>query len=149
MDNKWLMPPPVKDIPYLELHDIDFTTPEHHSIVLTNASTASTSTAPGNSKTKVAPPPSHTEKQEFFHQIAQEEEKSPIILTVIESYSNSFILSSDHLPNLLQGLFKPAYLGSDFAELIELAESHLHDKITPDMVDHLVQLTCNQAKSRE
>ena len=95
------------------------------------------------------PPPSHTERQEFFRQIAQEEEKSPIILSVVEPYSNNLVLSSDHLPKLLQGLFKPSYLGSDFAELLKLAESHLHDKTTPEMVDHLAQLTHCQAKSRE
>ena len=150
-DNKWLMPSPVKDIPYLELRDIDFTTPKCHSQALTSthASTAGTSTSPGFAKTKGFPTPSDTEQQEFFRQIAQEKEKSPIVLSVTEPYSNHFVLSRDHLPKLLQGLFKPAYLGTDLAELLKLAESHLDDEATPEMVDHLAQLTHNQAKSRE
>ena len=80
-------------------------------------------------KPKMFPPPSHAEQQEFFRQIAQEEEKSPIVLSVIEPYSNHFVLSRDHLPKLLQGLFKPAYLGTDLAELLKLAESHLHMRL--------------------
>ena len=42
---------------------------------------------------------------------------------MIEPYSDNFILSSNHLPKLLQDLFEPLYLGSDLAELLELAES--------------------------
>ena len=49
---------------------------------------------------------------------------------------------------IFQSLFKLAYLESYLDELQKLAESHLHDEATPEMVDHLAQLTHNQAKSR-
>lgn len=49
--------------------------------------------------------PSHPEMQEFFRRIAQEQEKKPIVLPVTQPYSNNFVLSSDHLPKLLQGLY--------------------------------------------
>ena len=38
-ENKWLMPTPVKDIPYLELRNIDFTTPKRQSTCTTDTST--------------------------------------------------------------------------------------------------------------
>ena len=85
----------------------------------------------------------------LFCKIVQEQNKKPIILSVIQPYSNKFVHSIDHLPKLLQGLFLPAYLESDYTELLKFAESHLHDEVTPAMVDHLAQLTCKQSKSRE
>lgn len=66
-----------------------------------------------------------------------------------QPYSNNYVLSSDQLLKLLQGLYQPEYLESDYTELLKLAESHLHEEVTPAMVDHLAQLTCKQSKSRE
>ena len=142
-ENKWLIPTPVKDIPYLELRDIDFTAPKRGQ--LTHSSTDSP--APTNSR--VITSPSDIERQQFFVKIAHEKQKKPIILSVIPPYSDSFVRSSDHLPKLLQGLYQPAYLESDYTELLTLAENHLHDEVTPTMVDHLAQLTCKQSKSKE
>ena len=56
-ENKWLMPTPVKDIPYVELRDIDFTTP---NAVLTTSSSTNTLT---NDRVKIASP-SSTDKAE-------------------------------------------------------------------------------------
>lgn len=101
-ENKWLMLTPVKDIPFLELCDIDFTTPKRQSTALTCTTNTSVNTLTNNRVKSVSP--SHSERQEFFRKIAQEQEKRPIILSVIQPYSNNFILSSDHLPKLPQGL---------------------------------------------
>ena len=43
----------------------------------------------------------------------------------------------DHLPHALQNLFTNAYLEADFTHLATLAESYMHDDVTPAMVDHL------------
>ena len=64
-ENKWLMPTPVKDVPYLELRNIDFTTPKRQSTVLTNNSSNINVKTPTNNRGKIASP-SHTEKQDFF-----------------------------------------------------------------------------------
>lgn len=135
-ENRWLMPTPVKDIPYLELCNIDFTTPKRQSAVLTCTTNTSTNT-PTNDRAKIVSP-SHPEMQEFFRRIAQEQEKKPIVLPVTQPYSNNFVLSSDHLPKLLPGLYQPAYLESDYTEPLKLAESHLHEEVTPAMVDILL-----------
>ena len=72
----------------------------------------------------------------------------PVILSIIQPYSNSFIHSKDHLPRALQNLFTTAYLEADFTHLTTLAESYMHDDVTPAMVDHLAVLAQDQAKSR-
>ena len=72
--------------------------------------------------------------------------KSPLSFPL---FSLIFVLSSDHLPKLLQGLYKPEYLQTDYSDLLKLAESHLNDEVTPAMVDHLAQLTFKQSMSRE
>ena len=65
-----------------------------------------------------------------LQQIAKEG-KRPVILSVVQPYNNDFVHSSDHLPRPLQGLFKSAYLESDFSQLVILAESHLQEVVTP------------------
>jgi hypothetical protein len=141
-ENKWLMPTPVNNIPFLQIRDIDFTTSKHQS-------RTPVPVVPSSSNNKKIEPPSHSEKQEFFSKIAQELEKKPIILSVTQPYSSNFALSSDSLPKLLDSLYKPEYLESDYDDLLKLAESHLHEKVTPAMVEHLSQVTCEQTKSKE
>ena len=146
-ENKWLMPRPVKDIPYLELRDIDFTTPKRQRTVLACTTNTSVNT-PTSSRVKIVSP-SHDEKQDFFKRIAQEREKKPLILSMIQPYSSNFVLASDHLPKLLHSLYKPAYLDSNYCELLKLADNHAHDEVTPAMVDRLAQLTSKQSMSKE
>ena len=79
--------------------------------------------------------------------IAKEQAEKSIIISVIQPYNDGFACSSDHLPPLLQDLFRPAYLEFDFTQLLTLAKSH-HYEVTPAMVDHLLDLTKAQSKSR-
>ena len=66
-DNKWLMSAPVKDVPYLELRNFDFTTSKCQSIVLTSNSSNINAKTPTNNRGKIASHP-HTEKQKYFPQ---------------------------------------------------------------------------------
>ena len=147
-ENKWLIPAPVKEIPYLQLQDIDFTAPKR----FVAKSSVSTSKGSSSSNTKKVSAPTHAEQQDFFHQISKEQNKKPIVLSVIEPFSNDFVLSSDHLPKLLQYLYKPEYLDSDHTELVKIGEgyqSRLSEEMSQEMVDHLEQLTRTQAMSKE
>ena len=63
-----------------------------------------------------------------------------------EPYSKHFVHYSDHLPKLLQGIFNAAYLNSNYSQLLTLAESYFREEITPAMVDHLLQITCDESK---
>ena len=142
-ENKWLMPKPVQEIPYRQLCDIDFTATRRNS-----KPAASPSAIASSSTSFKIEPPSQTEIQDFYSSISKEQCKKPIILSVIQPYSNGFACSSDHLPPLLPGLFKPTYLEKDFTQLLTLAKSLLHREVIPVMVAHLVHLTQAQSKSR-
>ena len=67
-ENKWLLPPPMQQIPYLQLCDIDFTAPKCHCAPTASPSVNSSMTA------KIASP-SQTEIQDFFSSIAKEQHK--------------------------------------------------------------------------
>ena len=57
----------------------------------------------------------------------------------------------DHLPRVLQGMYRPTYLEKDLPELLSIAKSFLNDRVTPQMVinlTHLTHLTQGQSKSR-
>ena len=134
----------------MQLQDIDFTTPKHHSVVHTSTSTSSDSVGHCIPREMKVSTPSHAKQQEFFRQLSQEQNKSPVKLSAVESYNNDFVVfSSDHL--LLQCLYRPEYLESDYGDLVKLGESqsHLHEEISQYMVDHLEKITRTQAKSRE
>lgn len=140
-DNKWLMPTPKRSIPYVQLSEIDFSAPKLK--VNPGSSTPTTNRRSINLK-----PPSQAEKDSFFHEIAKEQTKKPLILSVIEPYSQDFVLSTDHIPQLMQGIFKPAYLDCNYTELLALANNFAQEKVTPAMVDRLAQMTCDQSKCK-
>ena len=75
---------PVEGIPYLQLQDIDFTAPKHHSVVHTSTSTSSDAASHCIPREMKVSTPSHTEQQEFFRQLSQEQNKRPVILSVVE-----------------------------------------------------------------
>ena len=102
--NKWLLPAPVKNIPYLQLQDIDLTAPKHHSVVYTSTSTSSDAASHCIPREMKVSTPSHAKQQGFFRQLSQEQNKRPVILSVVELYNNDFVLSSDHL--LMQCLYR-------------------------------------------
>ena len=138
-ENKWLMPAPMQSIPYLQLSEINFSAPKHQKV----KSPSAPSVTVQNITT-----PSETEKDDFFHEIAKEQGKKPLILSVIKPYCEKFVHSSDHLPKLLHGIFKPEYLESNYAQLLTLAETYLQEKVTVAMVDHLDHITRDQSKSK-
>ena len=139
-ENKWLRPTPAQNIPYVQLSEIDFRAPKRQKVKSPSTSLATVSTVT---------PTSLSEKEAFFHEIAQEQGKKPLILSVIEQYSDKFVHSSDNLPQLLHSIFKPEYLDKNYTELLTLAENYPQEKVTPAMVDHLDQITCNQSKSKQ
>lgn len=138
-ENKWLMPTPTQSIPYLQLREIDFSGPKRQKV--------QSATAPSASVLTVTPP-SQTEKADFFCEIAKERGKKPLILSVIKPYNDKFVQSSDRLPKLLHGIFKPEYLDKNYTELLTLAENYIQEKVTPAMVDHLNHITRDQSKSK-
>ena len=77
-ENKWLMPTPAQSIPYVQLGEIDFSAPKRQKVISPSTPSANVSTTT---------PPSQSDKEDFFYEIAQEQGKNPLILSVIEPYS--------------------------------------------------------------
>ena len=137
-ENKWLMPTPMQSIPYLQLSEIDFSAPKCQKVTSSSAPSATVQNVTS---------PSESEKEDFFREIAKEQGKKPLILSVTKPYCEKLVHSSDH-PKLLHGIYKPEYLESNYAQLLTLAETFLQEKVTPTMVDHLDHITRDQSKSK-
>ena len=95
------MPEVVKDISFLMLEEIDFTTADNNS--LANIMTPIPATINYN-------PPTDKEQVDFLNQIAKETTSTQVILSLITPYSNKFTQSFDILPASLQSLFNPMHL---------------------------------------
>ena len=125
----YLMPTPAHIIPYIQLSEIElFSAPKRQKVEspFTPFAIVSTVTLP-----------SQFEKEDFFHEIAQEQGKNPLKISVIEPYSDKFVHSSDHLYQLQHSIFKLEYLYKNSTELLTLAENYPKEKVTPAMVHHL------------
>ena len=136
-ENTWLMPKPKQSIPYLQLSEIDFSAPKLKVDIASSTITTAR---------RLIKPPSLAEKDAFFHDIAKEQKKKPLILSVIDPYSENFVLSSDHIPHLMQGIFNPANLECNYTELLTLADNFAQKTVTPEMVARLAQMTVDQSK---
>ena len=139
--NQWIMPKSMKAVPFLQLSEIDFSAPKRQKL------SSITNENPTSSFSCKITPPSEDQIQRFFHELSKDKCKS-IVLSVTEPFSKEFVCSMDHLPRVLQGIYRPAYLEKDFSELLSIAESFLNDRVTPQMVINLTQLTQGQSNSR-
>ena len=100
------------------------------------------------SECKIAPP-SEDERDDFFHEIAKEKERKPLIFSLIEPHSSRFAESNDHLPTPLQCIFNPAHLDKDYDQLVTLANNFSMHTVTQEMLEHLTKMTCDQDKSKQ
>ena len=141
-ENAWIVPKAVPDTPYLPLYDIDFTTAEKRM--------KGTNDDHSTNLSYNLLPPSHDEMSTFFSEISKEDEKRPIILSLISPYSDAFQSSADHLPQL-QLLYNSKYLEFDYITLLKLSADFISElsTATASQQHHLEEMTRIQAKSKE
>ena len=144
-ENKWIMSTPKENIPYLELREIHFRALKCLKLELSSPSGFISSSV---SECKIAPP-SEDERDNFFHEIAKEKERKPLILSLIEPHSSMFAESNDHLPTPLQCIFNPAHLDKDYDQLVTLANNFSMHTVTQEMLEHLAKMSCDQVKSKQ
>ena len=144
-ENKWIMPTPKENIPYLELRKINFRAPKCFKLKLRSPSIIISSSV---SECKIAPP-SEDERDDFCHENAKEKERNPLIISVIEPHSSMFAESNDPLPTPLQCIFNPAHLDKDYDQLVTLANNFSMHTVTQEMLKHLAKMTCDQAKFKQ
>ena len=99
------MPKSIKVVPFLQLSEIDFSAPTSPKR-LKLSSTANEN--PTSSFSCKITPPSEDQIQRFFHELSKDKCKS-IVLSMTEPFSKEFVCSMDHLPRVLQGIYRPAY----------------------------------------
>ena len=154
-ENLWMIPKPVQHVPFLQLSEMNFSAPKHpcncmHAQIAADLSISKTGQGlSAHTALKIAPP-SETDIQGFLSCVAREQKHRPVVLVVVPPYGDEFASSSDHLPPLLNGLFKAEYLELDFNKPLEWADNHacINQLTTPAMVEHLLALTNSQSKSK-
>ena len=149
--NKWMEPRTTKQVPYLQLDTIDFTSSEkrmklyqHGKSTTTNATTTATIAA----TTTAAAITADTDVQEFFDKCLTSS-SLPVLFSVLdEPYCKSFAKAADHLPVPLQSIFDPEHLQCTYLELLEAGEQMKGLlEITSTQQKHLEETTKGQSKS--
>ena len=142
--NQWIEPKCTKQIPYLELVNIDFTSAER-TMKEGGASAISESV---KSRASAVPNPPEEDIKRLFDKCLTSE-NTPVLFSVeCQPYCDAFIQSAAHLPLALQSLYDPANLQLNYMELVEAGESlqGILD-ISPAQQRHLETITRDQAKS--
>ena len=134
-ENSWLMPRAMDSTPFLELKNISFTA---------NKSVAQSA----ESLPSPPPKPSAIEKENFFKELSKEQDKMPIILSVLSPYNASFITSDEHLPQLFCTFYDPINSEKSQSELLQLAADYKVEPTTIDKVKQLASITTDQSKSK-
>ena len=119
--NQWMEPHTTKQVPYLQVDAIDFTSSEklmklyQHGKSTTTATTTATTTTVTTTATTVttiaaAAATADTDVQKFFDKCLTSP-SLPILFSVLdEPYCKSFAKSADNLPVSLQSIFDPEHL---------------------------------------
>ena len=166
---QWIMPAFQKDIPYLPIKDIDFTTPNTKKIKIdqsvasmslstsSSSSTCNYSSHHGNvSSSRSTDDPHHhnvstpdvTELTSFFDDLSKCGIK-PAILSLVPKYSTQYIpkIRNGILPAPLPSLYNAKYLTHDYTDLLILCYS-IDIGISNAMAAAVEQETRQQSSSK-
>lgn len=145
----WVLPPSMKDVPYAPLRQIKFIGKAGVMAEMRSPSPRSRSPTPMQpSSQSSASLPSSGEVDAFFASLSQCSTK-PAILSLVQSYSSSYIPSSlaNDLPAPLSALFKQENLEKSFDELLQLSED-IEIAVTTEQANAVEEETRSQANSR-
>ena len=144
-ENTWILPTAVKDIPYLMLEDIDFTSAEKKMKCMQKGVSCNPTNFSEPTKFK---PPTDEELSDFFTEVAKETFKKPVLLSLIVPHNNQFAQSSVQLPLPLQSIFDPKHLELDYLQLLGLATEYIPNSVSTTQQEHLEEVTRSQSKSK-
>ena len=118
---QWVIPRYQKDIPYVPLHKLDFSSAKSKKgkIDSTIASSSKSTTATAPVKKAVSYHPSPDELQSFYLKISKCNSK-PAILSLIPQHAHEFVPKSTlpTFPKPLLSLYQPSFAQLDFADLL-------------------------------
>ena len=147
---QWVMPAFQKDIPYLQIRDVDFTSPnsmksqiDQSIIVNCPSSSSTTSFRQPNAK-----PPNPEELSGFFTTLSTCKTK-PAILSIIPNFSTQYVpaIRNGTLPLPLQSLYNPKHLALNYLELLQVCDS-TEIQVSQDMAKAVEKATIEQASSK-
>lgn len=145
----WIMPTFVKDVPYLEVEDIDFRSAkklkqELDAKIETLGSQTAEATDQPEKNTSVAEAPNEYEMKEFYAKLHACKTK-PVALSLIPPYSQSFVSKSRNIKTI-SSLYDKKYLDIEYHELLD-ACSTVDFEMTEDELITIEEDTRSQAQS--
>ena len=117
--SKWIMPGYVKEVPYMQISEMDFTSSKTKHKQLVENEVVPNATLPPAVNTPKTPIPATTcdEQLNFFNNIAACSTK-PVILSLVPNHNKSYVSEEvKSLPEPLTSLFKEDFINLAFDEL--------------------------------
>lgn len=137
--NSWIapssMPTPCQHVPYVTLEELENIAPsrmKHKSEPVIAALNH--------------PAPTQQELDDFYKNLKEVKSK-PAILGLVPGYDDSFVQSSEHLPQALQELYNPRSSDLNYTQLLNDTRNVRLKPLTTIQVEHLEESTRGQAKS--
>ena len=140
----WL-PPSFQSVPYAELSDVEFATPQEKRRKVNDTNTSTWD----SEQSRVIKPPSQEELNFFYKSLS--ETGKPVILSLIPRFSDSFIPLSVKgiIPKPLTDLYKDEHLDISYPELLNKCERVYNSySITSEMAKNVAKKTQGQALSK-
>ena len=145
--NRWLLPAYVKDIPYLPVSDMDFTSAKKKKELLLEKQVTPTATRelppqrPTNNTT------SPEEQAKFCRMIVQSNSK-PAILSLVSPFSDLFVPKSTEMPTPLpQKFYNENYVCLDYDSLVAKYDSACSITVTENQCKAIEMNTRKQSAS--
>ena len=147
---KWIMPGYVKEIPYLPVSEMDFTSAKKkHSLLLEEQVTPMTArTASDATHTTHVPVPTTEEQIKFFSSISGSTLK-PAILSVVQPFNEQFTMKeNDTLPKPLpESLYKEECIQLEYKDLLQCCQV-ISLNVSPDGCQAVEAATRTQSNTK-
>ena len=148
---KWILPSFSKNVEYLPIADIDFTSASNKKRKLDSvidSTDASSSMKVNHVDVRSKNLPSYEEMNCFYERLSKSKSK-PAILSLVDPYSDNYVPSSSlpECPFPLTALHKPEYENLSYSELLEVCEG-VEVSITESESIAIQKITVSQFKSK-
>ena len=147
--NKWLLQSHVREIPYLPVSEMDFTSAKkkHELMVEKQVTPKGTRSNPGIQTTRT-PVPTSEEQKSFFTSISGSTLK-PAVLSLVTPFNEQYTYKEiDNVPKPLpNSLFKVECIQLDYTELLQQCQQ-ISLEVTPDECQAIETSTRKQSQSK-
>ena len=147
--NKWLLPSHVREIPYLPVSEMDFTSAKkkHELMVEKRVTPMAIRSNPGIQNTRT-PAPTSEEQKSFFASISGSTVK-PAVLSLVTPFNEQYSCKEiDNVPKPLpDSLFKEECIQLNYTELLQQCQQ-ISFEVTPDECQAIETSTRKQSLSK-